>query len=112
MNHDIMHSIELGKEQGFDLKVNFLVEYSTLDQAFDSSCENLEELAKKIDSYDLVFFTAQLVASKKGIELGSDYLGCCLYDSYDNFISDACTLSDMKNEAISNAVNTLKELAA
>lgn len=103
MTNDIMHTIQLEKLDGFDLLVNFLIEYTPYGDTCDETPEDLKAIYEKIDNYDYVYFCAQVVASKNGIELGSDYLGCCLYNSYEDFITDNDCISDMKNIAVEQA---------
>ena len=66
-----------------------------------------------INSGDLAWFTARVTVEKHGIEVGSDYLGCCAYARYLDFCTGANRggyFRDMVGEAIANARANLARL--
>jgi len=107
----ILDTIELGTIDGIDLTFNALIEDLPLDAIFDSSVDDLQELADKINNCDLVYFCAQVVASKNGIELASDYLGGCCYESYEQFVNSKDYIEDMKQTTLKEAKATILELS-
>ena len=70
-------------EQGFDIYFEALEEHIPLTQLFEE-CD-LQETIKKVNSGEWVYFCAKVTAFKGGVELASDYLGGCVYDSYEDF---------------------------
>lgn len=69
-----------------------------------------EELLAKIDDGTYMWFAAKVTASKAGVVLGTDYLSCCCYESFGDFLEDAYAV-DMRDAAIEEARDTLKRLA-
>lgn len=109
--NDILHTIELGNIDGFDLTFNALVEDLPLDAIFfDYPVTDIKELARQIDNGELEYFCAQVTASKHGVELASNYLGACCYKSYQDFIGSHDHISDMKYQAIKEAQEKIKLL--
>ena len=45
----------------------------------------LQAIYDSLDHYDTVWFLAKVTASKNNIVLATEYLGCCHYDSYEDF---------------------------
>jgi hypothetical protein len=106
----IIHTIQLENKDGFNLTFNALEEHLSLSDTFDNSVTDLKELAYKIDSCQLVYFCAQVIASKNGIKLGDSYLGACCYESYDDFITGEDYIEDMKDAAIKEAKQAIASL--
>jgi len=72
-----------------------------------------EETIAKIHNGEYAWFAAQVCASKAGITLGSDWIGCCCYESEAAFITpDDGYWPDMVNAAITEARAKLSELCA
>jgi hypothetical protein len=95
---------------GFNITFEALAEHTKLEETFDSSVDNIEQLYSDIESGKYVYFCARVSASKHGIELGADYLGCCLYESFEQFEQDAY-FGDMVDSAISEAKQAIAKLA-
>lgn len=70
-----------------------------------------DEYAQDVESGKLEWFCAQVCASKDGIQLAQEYLGCCLYPLAEDFIKDSGYYVDMRNSAVEMAVETIKLLA-
>jgi hypothetical protein len=70
------------------------------------------EIISKINNGDLVWFLAKVTASKNGIVLGTDYLGGCCYESYEQFVEQNDYYADMVSQAIIEARNAIKALCA
>lgn len=107
---EILHTIELDKKEGFDITFNALCEDYSIEDSFDETKEGFQKMYEDLNSYYTVWFCAQIVVSKLGIKLGSDYLGGCYYNSYEEFINEGGYIDDMINNAIIEAKRTIQEL--
>ena len=101
------HTLELEPFGGFDLRVLFHPDYSSAEDMFAED----DTIAARIFNGELVWFIAQVQASKNGIILGTDFLSGCCYESYDDFVSSSGYIEDMKTTAIIAAKNALKLLS-
>jgi len=105
---NILYSKTLPSKDGFDLRFDALIESMPLGDAYEMTDSEYQDLRHKVyDTCELSYFCASITASKHGIELGTAYLGACLYDDYDSFIADQPYLID---EAIEEAKQTIKKL--
>jgi hypothetical protein len=95
---------------GFTIRFYPLVEYTHPRDSFDDSCCDIADICDKIDRGIYEWFCAKVTASKAGIKLAEDYLGCCLYDSFKEFLNDPY-FSDMKDRVITEAKQKICELA-
>lgn len=68
------------------------------------------EIIEKINNGDLTWCVYKVAASKRGIELGADYLGGCCYESHEAFIKSNDYYADMVSNAIFEAKQAIKEL--
>lgn len=106
--NDVIYSKTLPSKNGFDLRFDALIEDMPLIDAYEMTDSEYQELRHKVyDTCELAYFCASITASKHGIELGKAYLGACLYDDYDAFLSDQPYLID---EAIKEAKQKIKQL--
>lgn len=96
---------------GFDIRFYALPEESHPRYSFDDSVDDIADICRKIDNGTYVWFVAKVTASKAGVELASDYLGGCLYDSYQQFVTDNGYYADMKARVIEEAKQTIHVLA-
>lgn len=94
----------------FDLTIYFEDEDLPLEDTFDDDIDNISKLYKKIDNCELYYFCAHMQASYNDIELSNDYLGACLYESYDAFINEDGYFADMKSNVLTEGYNELKQL--
>lgn len=69
-----------------------------------------QEIIDKINDGTYRWFMVKVTASKEGIELGTDYLGGCCYESESEFVKEDDYYSDMRNAAIDEAKTILKKL--
>lgn len=68
-----------------------------------------EDTIEAILSGRLEWFQVKITASKCGVELGSDFLGGCCYESFDDFLG--CEYwSNMVETAITEAREIIEEL--
>jgi len=94
-------------QEGFAINLYVLPEYDSPFWLDDE--EEQAELMDKIERGILVYFCAKVTASKAGVELGTDYLGSCCYESLKQFIADDYYV-EMKSTAISEANAKIQEL--
>lgn len=55
---------------------------------FDDSCYDIDDMCKKIDSYDLDWFMLRTRVFFEGVELSCEYLGGCLYEDAREVLTD------------------------
>ena len=68
---------------GFDIYFKALEDSDyDFDMMEDSDAQETKD---SIESGELILFTAKITAEKAGIELASDYLGGCIYESEEDF---------------------------
>ena len=83
---------------------------------FDESCFDIKEMARKIDAGLLDWFVARVQYFYDGVEMGSDYLGGCLYDDVNKAFESGLDgyLEDMEDrareEAQSRALDMVERL--
>lgn len=108
MYYELIHEEQ---SEGFTIRFHAMPEYSHPRDSFDDTCHDIAEICRKIDNGTYVWFVAKVTASKAGVELASDYLGACLYDSYQQFVTDNGYYADMKARVIEEAKQTIHILA-
>lgn len=112
MRNDELDKPTLIKTTG-KIKIYFvpLIEYMSVYDQFEP--EDAEEIARKIDRYDLVYFVAKVYAEFNGLEIGTDYLEGCIYESYEDFYNGKYILDMIKtveSEAKDYLIDLKKEL--
>ncbi len=105
MYQELVHEEE---QDGFNIKLYLIPEDYAPD--WDMSEEEKEKLFSDIDSGHLLWFCAKVAASKEGIELASDYLGGCCYESVQDFVSGDRYYRDMKRTVIDEARKVIQDL--
>jgi len=68
------------ERDGFEIIVDKTWEDISLSHCFDDECYNIAEMEAKVNNYDLDWFMLRVRVMLDGHELGSHYLGGCLYD--------------------------------
>ena len=76
------------EREGFDIVVDKTWEETNVADCFDDSCYNIQELYDDINSGKLDWFMLRVRVSVDGHELGSSYLGGCLYSDAREVLSD------------------------
>lgn len=102
-------TIHTEKAAGFDIVFSVTPEYVEPDWDFESE-EDRQNTLDRIESGDLVYFVARVQALRNGIELGTEYLGGCCYDSYMQFVQASDYYADMVENAVSEARATIAKL--
>ena len=95
------------KEKGFNIYFEALEDHISLSELLpDDTPEQLAEYER-----DNVIFCAKVTAERHGIELASEYLGGCIYESEEEFYSrKGCYFDDMVNIVTEEADKVIKEL--
>ena len=97
--------------ENFDIYFSAEPEYESIEGLFpDDSKEQVTDTVNKIESGDLVYFCAKVTAFKNGIELASDYLGGCIYESEQSFIDSSDYFPDMVNTAVRESKEMISSL--
>ena len=110
-----LHRHNLGNSDGITLVFYAYPEHTdpTDNDEFYDTKEKKQKLYDQLNRYELVYFIACIKAYKLGVELSSEYLGNCLYESYEEFIDDTNDyIGDMKETVISEAKTRIKHLKA
>ena len=99
-------------KEGFHIHFEAEPEHESLKGLFpDDTPEQIAELSAKIDRGEYVYFCAKVSAHKYGLELGTAYLGGCIYDSYEQFYeAKSDYFEDLVAEAITEAKDTIRRL--
>lgn len=92
------------QKDGFDIAF-----YALPDEMTAAEVCGEEQLADDIEQGRWQLFCAKVTASKCGVELGSDYLGQCIYEDYEDFI-ECDYFKDMVDSAINEAKSKIEEL--
>jgi endonuclease IV len=99
--------------EGFQIYFTPLVEHTSIRELLpDHDEKEIAEICEKIDKCELDFFCAKVTAEKEDLELGSDYLGGCFYNSFEEFYTTykGEYFDQMRDEAINQAKETLNKL--
>ena len=94
----------------FEIVLKFEEEDIPLEDTFDDNIHDIKELYRKINNGTYVYFCAHMEAWYNDIHLSDDYLGCCLYDSYDSFISSNDYFTDMVSNVLREGYKELKRI--
>lgn len=90
------------ERMGFDVIVDKTWEDLNVRDCFDESCHDIDEICKDIDRGHLEWFMLRVRVLLEGLELGSAYLGGCLYEDPKEILTDG-TAEDMIAEAMEGA---------
>ena len=100
------------KDGKFDVKVGYFPDDAPVEHTFDESCYDIKELTTKIDMGDLDYFVARVQYLYDGIEMGTSFLGGCLYEDANKAIEEGLdgSLEDMLDEARDEAKGRCLEM--
>jgi len=100
------------KDGVFDVKVGYFPEDTYVGDLYDEECHDVQDMAVKIDMGYLDWFVARVQYLYDGIEMGSSYLGGCLYEDAAQAIEGGLNgyLEDMTDEARTEAMDYLTKL--
>lgn len=98
--------------EGFLIRFYACDEHERPQDHFALDVETETDIFRRIDSGDLQWFCAKVTASKAGVELAADYLGCCCYESALDFVNErGGYYEDMRAAVVEQAKAKLAELA-
>jgi len=90
------------EREGFDIIVDKTYEDLNPRDMFDDCVTDLDQLCKDIECGNLDWFMLRVRVMVEGLELGSAYLGGCLYEDPREVLSDG-TAEDLIAEAMIEA---------
>ena len=99
------------EREGFLVIVDRTWEDIPLRDCFDDSCYDIAEMEQKVNDYELEWFMLRVRVLLDGHELGSHYLGGCLYEW--NKVKDVLTdgtAEDCIAEALIEARSEVRRL--
>ena len=88
--------------EGFEVIVDKTWEDISIRDCFDDSCYNIREMEQKVDRGELDWFMLRVRALIDGHELGSAYLGGCMYEDAREVLTDG-TAEDLIEQAVIEA---------
>ena len=94
---------------GFRVIVDKTWEDIALRDCFDDSCYDIKDMERKVNSYELDWFMLRVRVLFDGHELGSHYLGGCLYEDAREVLTDG-TAEDCIAEALIEARSEVRRL--
>ena len=97
------------EQDGFTIVVDKTWEDLSPFDLFDDSVTDIDEIARKIDSYDLDWFMLRVRALLDGHEMGSHIVGGFLYEDARDVLKDG-TADDLAWEAIREAREEARRL--
>jgi hypothetical protein len=105
-----MHWQQIKKEnrKGFQIVFSVSPETTNPGECFDESL--IDDVIEGIDSGRYEWFIARVEACRHGIKLAEDYLGGCLYESFDDFCKPGDYYDDMIERVIDEAKNNIQLL--
>ena len=92
----------------FTFILSALVDYTPVDDGLYEP-EDLKEIYKNLDNYTWMYFCAELKAYVNGINLSTDTLGQCIYESLDDFKINSGYYEDMKSNCVKEALEVINE---
>jgi hypothetical protein len=97
------------ERNGFDVIVDKTYEELNPRDLFDDAVSDIDEIIKDIDRGHLDWFTLRVRVLFEGLELGSAYLGGCLYVDPNEILTDG-TAEDFIAEAMTEAKERVARL--
>ena len=90
------------EREGFDVIVDKTWEEISLRDCFDDTCYNIKDMEDRVNSGSLDWFMLRVRVLAEGLELGTHYLGGCLYEDARQVLTDG-TAEDCIAEALTEA---------
>jgi hypothetical protein len=90
------------ERDGFTVIVDKTWEDLAVRDCFDDECHDIQELERKIDNGVYEWFMLRVRVMVEGLEMGSHYLGGCLYERPEEVLTDG-TAEDCIGEALREA---------
>lgn len=111
------HYDELARyeREGFDIIVDRTWEDLPIRDLFDDTCHDIQELERKVDAGIYEWFMLRVRVLVDGHELGSHYLGGCMYEDAREVLTDGVAedcIWEALNEARSRVWPLMRQLQA
>ena len=90
------------EREGFDIIVDKTWEDLPIHDLFDDTCHDIQELERKVDADIYEWFMLRVRVFVDGLEMGSHYLGGCMYEDAREVLVDG-TAEDCIYEAVKEA---------
>lgn len=107
MNHYTV--LKTLKRDSFEIIVDKTWEDIPLEDLFDDTCYDIEDMERKVHNGDLDWFMLRVRVLLDGHELGSHYLGGCLYEDANEVFNDGVA-DDCIEEALAEAMEEVRNL--
>jgi hypothetical protein len=98
------------ERDGYDIIVDKTYEDLNPRDSFDDTVTDIDEIIKDIDRGHLEWFMLRVRVMVEGLELGSSYLGGCLYEDPREVLTDG-TAEDFIAEAMVEAKSKVYRLS-
>ena len=102
---DIVHSERV---KGFTVNLELLEEFTPLPDTFDPTVTDIDTLRENVESGFWLYFCAKVTASYGGRVLAEEYLGCCVYESAEDFVNNSGYYDDMRDTVVEQAQEYLQ----
>lgn len=76
------------ERNGFDIIVDKTWEEISIRDSFDDSCYDIKDMERKVNFGELDWFMLRVRVFVEGNELGSHYLGGCMYEDAREVLTD------------------------
>jgi hypothetical protein len=90
------------ERDGFTVIVDKTWEDLSPRDCFDDECHDVKQICRDIDNCNLDWFMLRVRVMVEGLEMGSHYLGGCLYENAQDVLTDG-TAEDCIGEALHEA---------
>ena len=107
-----MHYTLIHSETVDGLDIRFYATPSDIDPRGQFDFDGADEVIQGIQDGRYEWFDAKIAAFKNGIELASDYLGGCCYETFATFVTDGGYYDEMRQTVINEARQAIVALAA
>jgi hypothetical protein len=104
--YDVLQEFE---RDGFQVIVETCAEDAHPGDFFDDTCQDMQELVRKIDYGVWDWFQLRVRVHAVGVELGRAQLGGCLYADRSDVLTDGVA-EDLIQEALDQARDTVTKL--
>ena len=98
------------ERNGFEVIVDKTWEDMDVGHGFDDECYDVRKMREQINNGDLDWFMLRVRVLFEGHEMGSHYLGGCLYEDARDVLTDG-TAEDCIQEALHEARQEVQRLA-
>lgn len=102
-----------GKFDTDKLKVQLSWEHEdwSIRDAFDSEYDDVEDIIRKVDNYDMYWIMLRAQVKFDGVVIGESHLGGILIDYPDNIVTeDSYTCEDLVSEAMDEAKSFIEKI--